>query len=173
MDARYITYITGPTIDWTANCRRLFESLHALAINAICGMGHTDSHVIRDATSQAPLITKIDITTCNERTSQHSRYISPLLTDYCNTPHSNAITVCDDRNEGLLCSTWILLQTYPSIWLSSWSGVGVFYPSTQRHYRMLILLYYYTAACFGHTSIFKQKICNSLRITQMITDPLF
>jgi hypothetical protein len=45
------------------------------------------------------------------------------------------------------------------------SGDGDFYPSAQRHYRMLILLYYYTATCFGRTTIFRWKIYNSLRIT--------
>jgi hypothetical protein len=41
------------------------------------------------------------------------------------------------------------------------SGDGGFYPSTQRYYRMLILLCYYTATCFGRTTIFKHKIYNS------------
>jgi VanZ family protein len=31
----------------------------------------------------------------------------------------------------------------------------VFYPSTQRHYRTLILLYHYTVTCFGRTTIFR------------------
>jgi hypothetical protein len=37
--------------------------------------------------------------------------------------------------------------------------MGVFIPSTQRHYRRLILLLNttYTAACLGRTPIFKQK----------------
>jgi hypothetical protein len=37
------------------------------------------------------------------------------------------------------------------------SGEGGFYPSTQRHYRGLILLLNttYTATCFGRTAIFK------------------
>jgi hypothetical protein len=34
------------------------------------------------------------------------------------------------------------------------SGDGGFYPSTQRHYRMLILLYYNSTTCFGRTTIF-------------------
>jgi hypothetical protein len=53
------------------------------------------------------------------------------------------------------------------------SGDGGFYSSTKRHFRMLILLYYYTATCFCRTTIFRQKIYNSLRITQLTTDPLF
>jgi hypothetical protein len=37
--------------------------------------------------------------------------------------------------------------------------MGVVIPSTQRHYRRLILLLNtaYTATCFGRTAIFKQK----------------
>jgi hypothetical protein len=50
------------------------------------------------------------------------------------------------------------------------SGDGGFYPSTQRHYHMLIVLYYYTATCFSRMTIFTQKIYNSLRITQLTTD---
>jgi hypothetical protein len=52
--------------------------------------------------------------------------------------------------------------------------MGFFIPSTQRHYRRLILLLNttYTATCFGRTTIFKRNILIA-RINQLTTDPLF
>jgi hypothetical protein len=49
-----------------------------------------------------------------------------------------------------------------------------FIPSTQRHYRRLILLLNttYTVTCFGRTTIFS-KISLLPRIAQVATDPLF
>jgi hypothetical protein len=55
-----------------------------------------------------------------------------------------------------------MIAIYIKICMSLQSSDGGFYPSTQRHYRVLILSYYYTATYFGRT-----KICNSLRITQL------
>jgi hypothetical protein len=54
-------------------------------------------------------------------------------------------------------------------------GDAFFYSSTLRHYLRLILQLNttYITTCFGRTNNFRHKIYNSLRITQLTTDPLF
>jgi hypothetical protein len=46
--------------------------------------------------------------------------------------------------------------------------MGFSYPSTQRHYRRLIFTTY-TATCFGHTTIFRQKSIISYNILKMLS----
>jgi hypothetical protein len=96
-------------------------------------------------------------------------------------PHTKAsrrvsdyhLAACTAHDFGVACTIANLILSVCILLHVAWSGYGGLYPSMQRHYRRLILLCYYAATCFGRTTIFMQKIYNSLRITQLTTDPLF
>jgi hypothetical protein len=65
----------------------------------------------------------------------------------------------------------LLRATHLSIKLLKSSGDGVFYPSTQRQYRRLILL-----LILLHISVVRPSSGRNIllgRITQLTTDPLF
>jgi hypothetical protein len=62
------------------------------------------------------------------------------------------------QSTSIICDVPVIDRTIDNLHVSG--DGGFLYPSTQRHYRRLILLLNttYTAACFGRMTIFTQKI---------------